>query len=227
MGSNVRHRRPQTADRITAMIDAAAPGHVWVPADFAVLRTRAAIDKTLQRVVARGALRRIDRGLYDRPTLNSLTKRLASPDYRALVDALARRDQARILLDGMTAANDLGLTDAVPARVTIYTDTQPRSIQLDKLTIYWAGKPAMRVVQALYWLKDTLPGDGDRIRKTLARLLDDPKHGDSIRNDLTQGLSVLPAWMQSFLRTIPAFDPMPPAAPSDPKVRLTRPIRSR
>lgn len=215
-----------TADRIAAMIDAAGPGHVWVPADFAALGARSAIDKTLQRMVARGALRRIDRGLYDRPSLNSITKRPSSPDYRAIVDALARRDQARILVDGMTAANDLGLTDAVPARVTVYTDTQPRSIHLDKLTIdfkptapsrlYWAGRPAMRVVQALHWLKDTLPGDGDRIRKTLARLLSDAKHGDSIGSDLKQGFSVLPAWMQDFLRTIPGFDPMSPADPPDP-----------
>lgn len=221
-----------TVNRITAMIDTAGPGHVWVPADFAALGTRAAIDKTLQRMVARGVLRRIDRGLYDRPALNSLTMRPASPDYRAVIDALARRDQARILVDGMTAANDLGLTDAVPARVTIYTDTQPRSIHLDNLTIdfkptapsrlYWAGRPAMRVVQALHWLKDMLPTDGDRIRKALARLFSDPKHGDSMRSDLTQGFSVLPAWMQSFLRTVPGFDPMSPAVPPDPAKTATR-----
>lgn len=132
----------------------------------------------------------------------------------------------------MTAANDLGLTDAVPARVTLYSDTRRRSIQLDKLVIefklaaasrlYWAGHPSMRVVQALHWLKDTLPGDGDRIRKTLARLLSDPKRGDSIRSDLTQGFSVLPAWMQRFLRTIPGFDPMPPADPPDPAQTASR-----
>jgi hypothetical protein len=220
------------ADRITAMIDAAGPGQVWVPADFAALGTRAAIDKTLQRMVARGTLRRIDRGLYDRPTLNSLTKRPASPDYRAVIDALARRDQNRILVDGMTAANDLGLSDAVPARVTIYTDTQPRSIHLDKLTIdfkptapsrlYWAGRPAMRVVQALHWLRDTLPGDGDRIRNTLARLFSDPTHGDGIKADLTQGFGVLPAWIQGFLRTVPGFDPTPPPAPDDPAKNSAR-----
>ena len=197
-----------TADRISTMIDAEGPGYVWVPADFASLGTRAAIDKTLQRMVARGTLRRIDRGLYDRPALNRLTKRAASPDYRAVIDALARRDQNRILIDGMTAANDLGLTDAVPARVTIYTDTQPRSIHLDKLTIDF--KPTAEPASigradrpcGSYRLSTgsrTLPGDGDRIRNTLARLLCDPKHGDGIQKDLTQGFGVLPAWMQSFL----------------------------
>jgi hypothetical protein len=205
-----------TSDRISMLIDAAEPGHVWVPQDFASLGSRDLIDKTLQRMVARGELRRIDRGLYDRPALNTLTKRPNRPDYRAVVDALARRDQTRLLVDGMTAANDLGLTDAVPARVTIYSDTRRRSIQLDKLTIefklaapsrlYWAGRPAMRVVQALHWLKDMLPGEGDRIRKTLARLLTDPRHGNAIRDDLTMGFSVLPVWMQAFLRTVPDFD---------------------
>ena len=221
-----------TSDRISTLIDAAGPGHVWVPADFATLGSRDVIDKTLQRMVARGDLRRIDRGLYDRPALNKLTKRPSMPDYRAVADALSRRDQTRLLVDGMTAANDLGLTDAVPARVTLYSDTRRRSIQLDKLVIefklaaasrlYWAGRPAMRVVQALHWLKDTLPGDSDRIRRTLARLFSDPKHGDSIQSDLKQGFSLLPAWMQSFVRTIPDFDPMPPSDPPDPPKTASR-----
>lgn len=121
--------------RITALNDATGPGKVWVPTDFAQLGNRDTIDKTLQRMVQAGELRRIDRGLYDRPGINSLTKRPTTPDYRAVVEAIARRDQLRLLVDGMTAANDLGLTDAVPARVTLHTDARRRSIQLDKLTI--------------------------------------------------------------------------------------------
>lgn len=205
-----------TTDRILRSIDAGTPGRVWVPTDFADIGSRSLIDKTLQRLVTRGELRRIDRGLYDRPTLNSLTKRPASPDYRAVIDALARRDQARILVDGMTAANDLGLTDAVPAQVTIYTDSRRRSIQLDNLLIqfkqaapsrlYWASRPAMRIVQALHWLKDMLPGEGNRVRKVLLRLLADPQHGAAIRADLADGFSVLPGWMQEFLRSLPGFD---------------------
>lgn len=103
------------------------------------------------------------------PPINSLTKRPTTPDYRAVAEAIARRDHLRLLVDGMTAANDLGLTDAVPARVTLHTDTRRRAIQLDKLTIefkqtapsrlYWAGRPAMRIVQALHWLKDTLASE--------------------------------------------------------------------
>lgn len=202
--------------RILYRVKAAGPGVVWVPTDFAQFGSRDVIDKTLQRLVASGQLRRIDRGLYDQPTLNKLTKRPTAPDYRAVVDAIARRDQLRLLVDGMTAANDLGFTDAVPARVTIHTDARRRSIQIDNLLIefkhtapsrlYWAGRRAMRVVQALHWLKDTLPEDGERVSTRLQSILADPKHGHTIIVDLHQGLSHLPAWMQSFLSTVSAFE---------------------
>ncbi|MBC7702126.1 DUF6088 family protein [Aquabacterium sp.] len=210
-----------TSDHISALISVAGPGHVWVPGDFAQLGNRDVIDKTLQRMVASGHLRRIDRGLYDQPIINSLTHRPTTPDYRAVIDALARRDQARMLIDGMTAANELGLTDAVPARVTIHTDMRRRSIQIDQLTIefkltapsrlYWAGHPAMRVVQALHWLKDMLATDGDTLNKKLARILNNAQHGKDIRADLAQGFAAMPGWMQDFLRAMPDFDPtMPP-----------------
>ena len=202
---------------IAAQINTAGPGHVWVPTDFAQLGNRDAIDKTLQRMVQAGDLRRIDRGLYDKPTLNRLTKRNTTPDYRAVIEAIARRDQLRLLVDGMTAANDLGLTDAVPAHVTIHTDARRRAIQLDQLSIgfkqtapsrlYWAGRPAMRVVQALYWLKDTLASDRDRILRRLNHVLADPAHGTTIRQDLLDGFSALPAWMQSLVRELPGCDP--------------------
>ena len=111
------------------------PAQVWTPVDFLDLGSRAAVDKVLQRLVAAGQLRRIDRGLYDTPRLNSLTKQPVVADYRQIIDALGRRDQLRMLVDGMTAANDLGLTTAVPARVVIHTDTRRRTIHLDNLTI--------------------------------------------------------------------------------------------
>jgi len=202
---------------ILTLVTAEGARRVWVPTDFAAFGNRDAVDKTLQRLVHDGELRRIDRGLYDRPILNSLTKRPTSPDYRAVVDAIARRDQLRLLVDGMTAANDLGMTDAVPARVTVHTDARRRSVKLDNLVIefkqtapsrlYWAGRPAMRVVQALHWLKDTLATDQQRILDKLDKLLADPVHGNAIRQDLLEGFSTLPAWMQDLVRALPGFDP--------------------
>ena len=193
---------------------ASQPDEVWTPADFADLGGRAAVDKTLQRLAAAGELRRIDRGLYDRPRKNSLTGQPTVPDYRAVIRAVTRRDQARAVVDGMTAANDLGLTTAVPARIEVLVDARLKPIKLGKQEIYfkfaapsrlyWADRPAMRVVQALYWMQDMLSHDDerDRVGDVLRRLFADPKHGKAIRDDLRAGLSALPIWMQEFLRDL-------------------------
>ena len=113
----------------------------------------------------------------------------------------------------------------VPARVTIHTDTRRRAIQLDKLTIefkqtapsrlYWAGRPAMRIVQALHWLKDTLTSDRSLILNKLTKVLADPVHGAAHREDLLEGFNMLPIWMQSLIRELPGCDPQtaPAATP--------------
>ena len=87
--------------RVLARI-ASKPDEVWTPGDFADLGARAAVDKSLQRMAAAGDLRRIDRGLYDRPRTNSLTGRPTVPDYLAVIRAVTRRDNARTVIDGMT-----------------------------------------------------------------------------------------------------------------------------
>lgn len=191
---------------------AAEPGRVWTPVDFLDLGPRAAVDKSLQRLAASGRLSRIDRGLYYRAGTNSLTRKPTTPDIRAIVDAIVLRDQIRIVVDGLTAANDLGLTTAVPARVTLLTDARLRPIQIGNQKIvfqavapsrlYWAGRPAMRVVQALYWLQDLLDSDRENIVRRLLLALHDPDYGAAIRDDLREGLHTLPTWMQSIVRQL-------------------------
>jgi hypothetical protein len=105
-------------------------------------------------------------------------------------------------VDGITAANQLGLTHAVPSRVTVHTDARIRPIRLGNMTInfkptapsrlYWAGRPAMRFVQALRWLRDMLPSGKDSFLRRLKNVLNDPAHGPTIRNDLQKGLHTLP-----------------------------------
>ncbi len=204
---------PGLKAQILGRVSRAAANTVWTPADFLDLAGRDAVDKTLQRLVKWGELRRIDRGLYDKPQFNSLTRQDNAPDPRAVIDAVARRDQIRVLVDGMTAANDLGFTNAVPAKIVVHSEARPKSIKLGNLTIefkmtaasklYWAGRPAMRVVQALHWLRDTMTSDDDgQWRQRLASLLGNPAHGAALRADLADGLPTLPAWMQELLRPL-------------------------
>lgn len=183
---------------------------VWTPSDFLDLGSREAVDQALHRMARSGDIRRIARGLYDCPSINSLTGRSTSPDPRSIVDALARRDQARIMVDGLTAANDIGLSDAVPARIVIHTDARLKPIKLGNLTIefkttapsklFWAGRPAMRVVQALHWLHDAAPDERPAIIKRLRRLFANAEHGPAIVEDLRANMLTLSSWMQNILR---------------------------
>jgi len=209
---------------IISRISALASQRVWTSDDFADLGPRTAVDQAMHRLVASKQLRRIARGLYDKPQENRLTGKLAYPNPREIIDALTRRGKVRIVVDGITAANDLGLTDAVPARIGVLTDGRLRPIVLGNLTIdfqhaspsrlYWAGRPAMRFVQALYWLRDMLPSDDGKLRKRLLTILTDPTHGQAIQTDLKDGLSALPEWMREIVRDLlrQANDEMPHAA---------------
>jgi hypothetical protein len=210
---------------------AAESGTVWTPIDFVDLAPRAAVDKALQRLVASGSLSRIDRGLYFRPRENTLTGKATNPDQKAVIDAVARRDQTRVVVDGLTAANDLGLTTAVPARVIVLTDARLRPIRLGNQQIqfktvapsrlYWAGRPAMRVVQALYWLQDMLQSDPSPVLKRLNALLKDPDNGPAMRNDLRQGIHTLPIWMQTIVRGLIGDRTAAPSAPRPRRVTTT------
>jgi hypothetical protein len=203
-------KTPKLKNKITQRIVFKNPFTVWTSSDFLDLGSREAVDKTLQRLVSKGELRRIHRGLYDKPTVSSLTKKTTVPDYREVINAISQRTSSRMLIDGIMAANDLGLTDAVPARIVVYTDARLRPMHLNNNIIefkrispkklYWAGRPAMRVVQALYWLKDLLPSDV--IMNRLKNILRDQKYGTAICEDLHLGLAKMPIWMQHIVRKL-------------------------
>ena len=154
-----------------------------------------------------------------------------------MIDALARKGKVRVVVDGLTAANDLGLTDAVPARIGVLTDGRLLPITLGNLTLdfqaaapsrlYWAGRPAMRFVQALHWLRDMLPSDDGSLHKRLVSILKDPDHGQAIQNDLRSGLSAMPEWMRvivrDLLQQVSAVVP-PPTERAKPSRRAPAPI---
>jgi len=213
---------PSIQSAIQSRILAPKKPRVWTADDLADLGSRSAVDLALHRLVAAGDLRRIARGLYDVPSINSLTGKPTSPDPHDVIDALTRKGKIRILVDGITAANDLGLTDAVPARIEVLTDGRLRPIKLGNLTLdfhyaapsrlYWAGRPAMRFVQALHWLRDMLSSDDGGLRRRLISILRDADHGSAIRDDLHAGFSALPEWMRAIVRDLlrEAEDTTPP-----------------
>jgi predicted transcriptional regulator of viral defense system len=186
---------------------------VWTPSDFLDLSNREAIDKVLQRLAKAGNLRRISRGLYDLPKSNKLTGKITTPDYQKIIDAVQRREQIRILIDGLTAANDLGLTNMVPGQIKVLTDGRLASISIQNLEIkfqkvtprklYWADKKSMRIVQALHWLKDVINTNAkerELIKKKTATYIKNSEQKIILMQELQDDLYTLPNWMQTFLK---------------------------
>lgn len=195
------------ADKIMEKVSAQGSGK-WVctPKDFLDLGSRVAVDQALHRLVKADRLRRVGHGLYDRPWFSEVLKRPAPVDLDAAVAALARRDGARIIPDGLTAANRLGLTNAVPAKASYVTDGHSRILKIDGRTVrfrhagprvmQWAGKPSAPVVQALRWLGPDAAKDA-QVVSTLRRLL--PDH---VKRDLFENSRDLPGWAMPLARSI-------------------------
>ena len=114
----------------------------------------------------------------------------------------------------MTAANELGLTTAVPAKIEVLVDARLRRVTLGKQEIvfknaapsrlYWAGRSGMAVVQALHWLKDVMDNHQElkKIRSKLLARLRAETNGARLAADLKDGLIAMPIWMQEFLRAL-------------------------
>lgn len=184
----------------------------WVctPKDFLAHGSREAVDQALSRLAKAGQLRRVGHGLYDMPRMSDVLKRPAPVDWDAAISALARRDGVRIIPDGLAAANQLGLTNAVPAKTSYVTDGSTRTLKIDGRTVrfrhagpsimQWAGKPAAPVVQALRWLGPDNATDPQVVSSLRRRL---PDH---VKRDLVQNSMGLPSWALPLAHSI-AADP--------------------
>ena len=197
------------ADKITKRVSAHGRGR-WVctPKDFLDLGSREAVDQALSRLVKAGQLRRVGHGLYDMPRRSDVLKRPAPVNLDAAIAALARRDGVRIMPDGLVAANQLGLTNALPAKASYVTDGSSRTVKIDGRTVrfrhagpsvmQWAGKPSAPVVQALRWLGPEAVADA-QVVSILSRHLP-----DAVKRDLFQNSRHLPGWALPLARSIVA-----------------------
>ncbi len=180
----------------------------WVstPKDFVDLGSREAVDQALTRLVKAGHLRHVGHGLYDRPRFSSLLNRPAPADIDVAVAALARRDGVRIMPDGLLSANQLGITNAVPAKACYITDGLSRVLEIDGRTIHfkhvsprvmkWTGRPSAPVVQALRWLGPDAAADKQVVTILNRNLPED------VKLDLLQNSRDLPGWALPIARSI-------------------------
>src|ERR1700733_8698095 len=166
-------------DHIVARIERLGEGKAFSAKDFLDIASRTTIDVTLHSLALSGKIRRIRRGLYDMPKVNPALGGKLSPDIDEAARAIARRQRWKIVPDGAWAANLLGLSTQVPAKIIYLTDGPNKEVLIGRRTIHFKharpkamagleGKFAL-VVQALRYLgKDSVgPREIETLREAL------------------------------------------------------------
>ncbi len=123
------------ADKILARIYGKGRGYVFTPKDFLDLASHMTSRSALNRLVRKGTIRRLMRGLYEYPGYSKLLDGPASPDPDAIARAIARAHGWTILPSGETALNLLGLSTQVPAAWEYLSDGPSKTYAWCTLTV--------------------------------------------------------------------------------------------
>ena len=192
-------------DKVRRRLRTQGPGSLFGTADFLDLGTRAAVDQALCRLTREGVLRRLRRGIYDYPQAHETLGILLTPSPEAIASAMARGKRSELQVSGAQAANLLGLSEQVPARVVFLTDGASGSVQVGNQTIQLrhaaprsmqaAGKISGTVIQALRYL-----GKNNVTPEVIAQLQSRLSAKD--KKALSKDVLLAPGWMQPVLSLI-------------------------
>lgn len=191
-------------DKILNRIYGHGRGCVFTPGDFLDLGSRQAIGVALHRLVKKGTLRSLARGLYDYPRTDP-DLGLLSPTTDAIVKALKGRDNILLQPSGAYAANLLGLSEQVPMKIVLLTDGPARRVQLGKQVIILkhttpkamatAGKISGLFIQALRHIGQKHMDD-----TMVARLRNRLSEND--KKQLLKDIRYAPAWIAAIMRRV-------------------------
>ncbi|HUX56884.1 MAG TPA: DUF6088 family protein [Bacteroidales bacterium] len=191
-----------TEIQILTKIKKAKGGSLFFMEDFLRFGNSKAISKALERLVERGDITRVARGIYARLEKDPILGPI-KPGTEAIAKAIAKRDKARIVPTGVLALNALGLSTQIPMNVVYLTDGAARKINLGKRKIIFKktspknlaaiGKISSLVIQALKEIgKDNIAEDEKII--ILEHLKKEEKHR------LEHDIRLAPEWVRIIMR---------------------------
>ncbi|MBF0489347.1 MAG: hypothetical protein HQL15_01845 [Candidatus Omnitrophica bacterium] len=190
--------------KIKKMIHSKGRGFVFTKSFFLDLGSHKTVAKALERLADANTIRRLARGLYDYPKKHPVLGALPA-NHERLAQALAGRDNLKVQPSGAYAANLLGLTEQVPAKIIFLTDGPNRTVQIKNRQIVLkrttpknmatAGQVSGLVIQALRYLGRKQVND-----KIIAILKKKLSKEDKIR--LMADLRYAPAWIGTIFRQL-------------------------
>src|ERR1700730_18769515 len=124
-------------DQIVARIERLGEGKAFSAKDFLVIASRGTVDMARGGLARSGTIRRIRRGLYDMPKVNPILGGKLSPDIDEAARAIARKQKWKIVPEGAWAANLLGLSTQVPAKIIYLTDGPNNEVLIGRRSIHF------------------------------------------------------------------------------------------
>ncbi len=188
--------------QILTKIKKARGGSLFFVKDFLRFGNYKTISKALERLVEKGEISRVTRGIYARfekdPILGPVR-----PGTEAIAKATAKRDKARIVPTGVLALNALGLSTQMPMNVVYLTDGAARRINIGKRKIIFKkasprnlaaiGDISGLAIQALKEIgKDNVTENEKRT------ILEHLKNEDKYR--LEHDIRLAPEWIRIIMR---------------------------
>jgi len=191
-------------NKVVSRIYGKKRGWVFTKNHFLDLGHPKTVAKALERLANSGTIRRLARGLYDYPEKHSALGELPA-NYERTALALAGRDSLKIQPSGAYAANLLGLTEQVPARIVFLTDGPNRTVQINKQQIVLkrttpknmatAGRVSGLIIQALRHLGQ------DHVDDKIIGMLEKRLSRDDKRQ-LINDLRYAPVWIGTIFRQL-------------------------
>ncbi len=181
-------------------INAHPPGWCMSPSHFADLGSDGAIRISLYRLAKKGIIRRVSKGIYECPRKHEHLG-ILSPSIDKIAQAISERDDIQIQPSGAYAANLLGLSEQVPAKVVFVTNGPSKKIKIDKMEIVFrhttnknvhnAGTTLGLIIQAIKHV-----GKTNLTKPVLFKL---KKHIAALDEKSLKNVTYAPAWIRHVI----------------------------
>lgn len=122
------------SNKIETLIKQSDKGKLIFISDFSEFSNYDTVRKSLQRLVKKGLIIRISKGIYYYPKKDE-TFGILYPTAEEIGKAIAKRDKARIIATGAYAQHLLGLSTQIPMNVVYLTDGSARKLKIGKQII--------------------------------------------------------------------------------------------
>lgn len=160
------------------------------------------VGETLAELTKEGVLVKLAQGIYAKPRMSRFGAVL--PSVEKIVQAIAVRDNAKVLPSGMTALNALGLSTQVPMNYTYLTTGSERTVKLtNRQVVLKRGVPKnfwyetrliALLVQALKTLKQENVGQEEL--QIIRSLIEKEPDKEALAKDVDK----MPAWMKRLIK---------------------------